>query len=65
MGADMDIGKRIEQLVKAVETEQGQRDWLLSVDWSDNGGTAQEAALHHDQVIATYLALIDRLKERQ
>ena len=61
----MDIGKRIEQLEKAVETEQAQRDWLLSVDWSDNGGTAQEAALRHDQVIATYLALIDRLKERQ
>jgi hypothetical protein len=61
----MDIDQRIKRLEKAVRDEQAQRDWLLSVNWSDNGGTAQEAATHHDQVIATYLALIERLKERQ
>jgi hypothetical protein len=61
----MDIEQRIEQLEKEIADQQVKRDWLLSVNWSSNGGTAQEAASHHDQVIATYLMLIERIRERQ
>jgi len=52
--------ERVESLKRWKQHFQEQRDWLLSLDWENDWGGAQEAAEEIAKTIALYQMLIDR-----
>ena len=62
---------RIEHLKEALEQERARRDWLASGFWGDGktrdvtiGSGVELGIAHHNQVIADYEWLIERLENR-
>ncbi|MEF2554587.1 hypothetical protein VQ042_25435 [Aurantimonas sp. A2-1-M11] len=52
--------KRVENLKRWMRHFQEQRDWLLSLDWADDRGGAQQTADEIAKTIALYQKLIER-----
>lgn len=60
----MNVEERVKRLEAAVKEQEAQRDWLRSVEWSDNHGTVEQAVAGNERAIETYRSLIARLKNQ-